>query len=87
MMSFDEVEVAESPRSRPVVAQNNKAGMFHASEHFVKELEIIEEVEERYMPLPSYTWTHGELSDEDIQAIVTWGKQVRAQYRSQIQSE
>lgn len=49
--------------------------------------ELIEEVEERHMPLPSYTWTHGELSDDDIKAVVDWGNQVRAQYRSQIQPE
>lgn len=49
--------------------------------------ELIEEVGERHMPLPSYTWTHGDLTDEDIEAIVAWGKQVRAQYSAQAQPE
>lgn len=47
--------------------------------------ELIEEVEERHMPLPSYTWTHGELTDEAIDAVVAWGKQVRENYKTQIQ--
>ncbi len=46
--------------------------------------ELIEEVKGRHMPLPSYTWTHGELTDEDIKAVVTWADQVRTQYRSQM---
>lgn len=44
--------------------------------------ELIEMVEDKSMPLPSYTWTHGDakLSSEQIDAIVAWGKQVRANY-------
>ncbi|SHH44197.1 heme-binding domain-containing protein [Winogradskyella jejuensis] len=48
--------------------------------------ELIEEVEEKEMPLPSYTWTHGDadLSPEQIEAVVTWAKQVRTKYALQI---
>ncbi|RAJ16932.1 heme-binding domain-containing protein [Olleya aquimaris] len=44
--------------------------------------EIAEEVVEKKMPLPSYTWTHGDanLTDAQIQAIVDWVGQVRAGY-------
>jgi len=51
--------------------------------------ELIEEVEEKEMPLPSYTYTHGDanLTDEQIKAIVAWGKDVRVKYSAQIQSE
>ncbi|WP_406683148.1 heme-binding domain-containing protein [Seonamhaeicola sp. MEBiC1930] len=44
--------------------------------------ELIEEVEEKKMPLESYTWTHSEakLSDEQIKAIVDWAKNVRLKY-------
>jgi len=44
--------------------------------------ELIEMVEDKEMPLPSYTWTHTEanLSDQQIEAIVKWAKQVRASY-------
>ncbi|TCK68950.1 heme-binding protein [Winogradskyella wandonensis] len=49
--------------------------------------ELIEEVEEKEMPLPSYTWTHGDadLSPEQIEAVVTWAKQVRTTYALQMQ--
>ena len=44
--------------------------------------ELIEMVEEKEMPLPSYTWIHGDakLSQVDIDAIVSWAKTVRAKY-------
>lgn len=44
--------------------------------------EIIEMVEEREMPLPSYTYTHSEakLSDAQIQAVIEWANQVRQGY-------
>jgi len=49
--------------------------------------ELIEEVEEKEMPLPSYTWTHGDanLSPEQIEAVVTWAKTVRTTYASQLE--
>ncbi|RNC87003.1 MAG: cytochrome C [Winogradskyella sp.] len=48
--------------------------------------ELIEEVEEKEMPLNSYTWTHGDarLTDTQIEAIINWAKQVRTQYAFQI---
>ena len=44
--------------------------------------EIAEEVEEKKMPLPSYTWTHGDanLSEAQIKAVVDWVNQVRMGY-------
>ncbi len=44
--------------------------------------ELIEMVEEKEMPLPSYTWTHTEAKLTDIQreSIITWAKQVRSTY-------
>ena len=44
--------------------------------------ELIEMVEEKEMPLPSYTWTHSEakLSDSQIEDILEWAKQVRFKY-------
>ncbi|GGG59495.1 heme-binding domain-containing protein [Bizionia arctica] len=44
--------------------------------------ELIEMVDEREMPLPSYTWTHTEakLSDAQIDEIVEWAQQVRFKY-------
>lgn len=44
--------------------------------------ELAEEVEEGHMPLPSYTWTHGDakLSKEQIEAVENWVKMARVQY-------
>ncbi len=44
--------------------------------------ELIEMVEDKSMPLKSYTWTHKDanLSEEDIKALVDWAKQVRFKY-------
>lgn len=44
--------------------------------------EIIEMVEDKEMPLDSYTWTHEEarLTDDQIKAIVTWVQTARLQY-------
>jgi hypothetical protein len=40
-------------------------------------------VENKEMPLPSYTWTHSEanLSDEQIEAVIKWAKNVRLKYQ------
>ncbi|MGK0411927.1 MAG: hypothetical protein ACJA1B_000115 [Polaribacter sp.] len=45
--------------------------------------ELHEEVEEKEMPLDSYTWTHEDanLTPEQIEAVVTWGKKVQADYK------
>ena len=42
--------------------------------------ELIEMVEEKEMPLPSYTWTHSDanLSDDQIEAVISWAESVRA---------
>ncbi|WP_027138769.1 heme-binding domain-containing protein [Gaetbulibacter saemankumensis] len=44
--------------------------------------ELIEMVEERHMPLKSYTWTHSEakLSDAQVNAIIRWANNVRMKY-------
>lgn len=44
--------------------------------------EVIEMVEDKEMPLDSYTWTHGEarLTDDQIKAVITWAKVARLQY-------
>ncbi len=44
--------------------------------------ELIEMVEEKEMPLPSYTWTHTEakLTDAQIESIIKWAKQLRVKY-------
>lgn len=44
--------------------------------------ELIEMIENKEMPLPSYTWTHREakLSDSQRKSIVDWAKQVRFKY-------
>jgi len=45
--------------------------------------ELIEMVEKKEMPLPSYTWTHAEanLRDEQIAAVIKWAKEVRLKYQ------
>lgn len=44
--------------------------------------ELAEEVSEKEMPLPSYTWTHGDadLSQYQIDAVVSWVKTARIKY-------
>ena len=44
--------------------------------------ELIEMVEKKEMPLPSYTWTHTDanLTDVQIESVITWAKQVRVKY-------
>jgi mono/diheme cytochrome c family protein len=51
--------------------------------------ELHEEVEKKEMPLDSYTWMHSEanLTQEQIDAIVTWGKKVQADYKQQMALE
>ena len=51
--------------------------------------ELIEMVEDKEMPLPSYTWTHTEakLTDAQIQSILDWAKQVRAEYSKTLNPE
>ncbi|MGG8495429.1 heme-binding domain-containing protein [Tenacibaculum sp. TC6] len=51
--------------------------------------EVHEEVEEKHMPITSYTITHGDakLTDEEIKLIVDWGKQAQAEYKQQLGKE
>lgn len=51
--------------------------------------ELIEMVEEKEMPLPSYTWTHTEakLTDTQIKSMVEWAKQVRFKYSLEPKAE
>jgi hypothetical protein len=44
--------------------------------------ELIEMVEEKEMPLNSYTWTHSEakLTDTQIASVIDWAKKVRIKY-------
>ena len=51
--------------------------------------ELIEMVEEKEMPLNSYTWTHTEakLSDAQIKAVIDWAKGVRATYSQEFSNE
>jgi hypothetical protein len=51
--------------------------------------ELYEEVEKGEMPLNSYTWTHSEanLTQEEIDAIVTWGKKVQSDYKQQMNAK
>lgn len=51
--------------------------------------ELHEEVEEKEMPLNSYTWTHADanLTQEQIDAVVAWGKKVQADYKAQMTSK
>ncbi|TYA71467.1 heme-binding domain-containing protein [Seonamhaeicola marinus] len=43
--------------------------------------ELIEEVEEGKMPLDSYTWLHGSMSEEEKETLINWAKGVRANYK------
>ena len=51
--------------------------------------ELHEEVEKKNMPLDSYTWTHSEanLTKQQIEAVVSWGKKVQANYKQQLNSK
>lgn len=51
--------------------------------------ELIEMVEEKEMPLNSYTWTHSEakLTDAQIKAVVDWAKDVRATYADELSNQ
>jgi len=44
--------------------------------------EVIEMVEKKEMPLPSYTWTHKDavLTETQINAIIDWAQKVRLGY-------
>lgn len=51
--------------------------------------ELYEEVEKKKMPLESYTYTHSDanLTQDQINEIVTWGKKVQADYKQQMNAK
>jgi len=51
--------------------------------------EVWEEVEKKKMPLDSYTWTHSEanLTDEQIEIVVNWAKQIQANYKQELNKQ
>ena len=51
--------------------------------------ELHEEVAKKKMPLESYTYTHSEanLTQDQIDAVVTWGKKVQANYKQQLNAK
>ncbi|MEW4925209.1 heme-binding domain-containing protein [Algibacter sp. 2305UL17-15] len=42
--------------------------------------ELIEEVEEGEMPLDSYTWLHGSITEAEKEALISWAKKAREHY-------
>lgn len=46
--------------------------------------ELIEFVEEGEMPLDSYTWLHGNLSEGDTAAILQWASLARLKYQKEM---
>ncbi|MCK8522714.1 heme-binding domain-containing protein [Aquimarina sp. D1M17] len=42
--------------------------------------ELVEEVEEGEMPLDSYTWLHGNLTEDEKNVLIDWVNRVRKQY-------
>ena len=51
--------------------------------------ELHEEVAEGEMPLNSYKWTHADanLTQDQIDAVVTWAKEVQQNYKAQLITE
>ena len=46
--------------------------------------ELIEYVEEGEMPLDSYTWVHGNLSEKDTEILIQWAQLSRITYQKQM---
>ncbi len=46
--------------------------------------ELIEEVKEGHMPLDSYTWIHGNLSEEEKRTLLQWADLVRLNYQNEL---
>ena len=47
--------------------------------------ELFEEVERGEMPLDSYTWIHGNISEDEQKILMQWAQLARLQYKSQIE--
>ena len=43
--------------------------------------ELIEEVEEGHMPERSYTWLHGNMSEAEVESLISWAKEARAKLK------
>jgi hypothetical protein len=46
--------------------------------------ELIEYVEQGEMPLDSYTWLHGDLSNQDTETLLQWAQISRIEYQKQM---
>jgi hypothetical protein len=47
--------------------------------------ELIEEVDEGEMPLDSYTWIHGKLSEKDQKTLINWVNLARLPYQMELE--
>jgi hypothetical protein len=47
--------------------------------------ELIEMIEEKEMPLDSYTWLHDDLTEEERTLLIQWTTLTRLQYKEQLQ--
>jgi len=47
--------------------------------------ELLEMVEEGEMPLDSYTWLHGNLSEDDTKLLLQWATVARLQYKAKLE--
>lgn len=47
--------------------------------------ELIEFVEEGEMPLDSYTWLHGDLSEDETKLILQWAGLTRLKYKNKLE--
>ena len=48
--------------------------------------ELLEEVEEGEMPLNSYTWIHGNLSENEKELLLQWATLARLQYQDSLKT-
>jgi hypothetical protein len=47
--------------------------------------ELLEMVEEGEMPVDSYTWLHGNLSEDETELLLQWATVARLQYKAQLE--
>ena len=47
--------------------------------------ELIEEVEKGEMPLFSYTWLHGDLTEQEKEVLITWATELRKSHQVQFE--
>lgn len=58
----------------------SKWDMYNIKKRDHKLDELIEELEEGKMPLDSYTWLHGAITNKEKEALIDWAKKVRLGY-------